>query len=497
MNNILYNIYPILAEIYIIFSVNILLIYGVFFSTSSKIGYPLLNANLAWLVFQITFFSVILLFFQSSLNFIFWNDFLISNSFIYGLKFIVLISFIFFFFLTFFYSLHEKINSFEYWILLLLAIVASLFIIQSYDLLTIYISIELQSLIFYVLATFKRTSEFSTEAGLKYFILGAFSSALLLFGSSLLYALTGLTNLGDFQKLFTELTLSETSLLFGNWIGLIFIITALLFKLSSAPFHMWAPDVYEGSPTSIMAFFSIIPKLVIITLLIRFLIFTFQDFIFLWKNIILSCALLSIFIGTFGAFSQIKWKRFLAYSSISHVGFFLLALLNLDFEGISSIVFYAIIYILMTLGLFSFILNLRFYSYPSHYQTRYLQDLFSFARINPILSLSLSLILFSMAGIPPLAGFFSKLFILLSALQKNMFGSTIFVILMSCIGCFYYIRLIKTMYFNFTELWIISYPVNKLTSYVLGLSTLSILFLFLDIEILSLFTTWMSLVFLQ
>lgn len=495
MNNFIYNIYPILTEIFIILNICTLLIYGVIFSASPKLGYPLLSTNLKWLTFQILAFSLLLTIYQPTLISISWNGFLINDEFTSGAKpFILLIS-LAWLLITFDYTENEKINSFEYWILILLAISAILLILQAYDLLTMYLTIEFQSLIFYILASFKRTSEFSTEAGLKYFVLGAFSSALLLFGSSLIYGLTGLTNLSDLSKFFTGILLNEVSIFLGVLTGLILITIALLFKLSSAPFHMWAPDVYEGSPTSITAFFSIMPKLAILSLLFRFLIFSFHDYIVFWQNIVLVCTILSILLGTLNAFSQTKWKRFFAYSSINHVGFFLLALLAGNLESISNSILYIIVYVITMLGVFAFILTLRFYSYPKHYQTRYLKDILILSKVNPILALSIALILFSMAGIPPLAGFFAKVFVLLSALQINAWGISVFVVFMSCIACFYYIKLIKNMYFETPLKWEVIYPMTKFNSIILGISLLFNLFLFYDLELISIMTTSMSLAF--
>nr|AHX02485.1 NADH dehydrogenase subunit 2 [Riquetophycus sp. HSY-2014a] len=497
MNTFLYDIYPIIIEIFIIVNICILLIYGVLFSTFPKYGYPLISNNLGLLTLQVLVCSCILIFYQPVIILISWNGFLINDLFTYNAKLFILIISIAWLLMTFTYIKNEKINSFEYWILILLAITAILLILQAYDLLTIYLTIEFQSLVFYILASFKRTSEFSTEAGLKYFVLGAFSSALLLFGSSLIYGLTGLTNLSDISKFFTGISIGEIDMFIGLLTGLILIMIALLFKLSAAPFHMWAPDVYEGSPTPITAFFSIMPKLAILSLLFRVLIFSFHDFMIFWQNIILICTILSILIGTLNAFSQIKWKRFFAYSSINHVGFFLLALLAGSLEGISSAILYIVIYVITMLGIFSFIITFRFYSYPKHYQTRYLQDLLILAKINPILAFSMSLILFSMAGIPPLAGFFAKTFVLLSALQINALGISIFGVLMSCVACFYYIKLIKNMYFENPNKWEVLYPINKTSSIVLGLSLLFTLFLFYDLELISLITTLMSFAFLH
>lgn len=497
MNNFLYNVYPILPEIFIILNVCVLLIYGVIFDSSPNFSYPLISFNLGYLTLQILVFSLILTLHQDFFNIVSWNSFLISDFFTYNAKYFIILITISWFLMTFSYLKNEKINSFEYWILILLALVAILFILQAYDLLMIYLAVEFQSLIFYILASFKRTSEFSTEAGLKYFVLGAFSSALLLFGSSLIYGLSGLSNLADLSKFFTGIPLKEIPLFFGVITGLTLIIVSLLFKLSAAPFHMWAPDVYEGSPSPITAFFSILPKLAILGLLYRLLIFTFHDFLPFWQNIILISIILSILIGTLSAFYQTKWKRFFAYSSVNHVGFFLLPLLIGTFEGISNSIFYVIIYMTTMLGIFSFILSLRFYNYPSHYQTRYLQNLIILARTNPALAISISLILFSMAGIPPLAGFFTKVFVLLPVLKFNAFGISIFVVLMSCIACFYYIKLIKNMYFERPRKWEVIYPLNKFNSLILSFSLSISLFLFYDIEILSILSNLMSLSFLN
>nr|AHX02531.1 NADH dehydrogenase subunit 2 [Schizymenia dubyi] len=491
MNDFLYNLYSILVETFIFWNVCFLLIYGVLLSTSSKLGYPLLNVNLGWLTLLISVFCLLLEFSQYPLNLTNWNNFLICDSFAHGMKIIILIAFLTWILLSFSYIVEEKMNSFEFWILVLLALIAMLLVVQSYDLLSIYLTIEFQSLIFYVLASLKRTSEFSTEAGLKYFVLGAFSSALLLFGSSMLYSLTGLTNLGDLSKFFSGMFSNEI-ILYNNIILGFFILIAFLFKFSAAPFHMWAPDVYEGAPTNVTAFFSILPKLAVISLLFRFLIFTFFDFIFLWRDLILINVILSALIGTLGALLQNKWKRFFAYSSISHVGFLLLALLTGDFESISSALFYIIVYIITMIGIFSFIMSLRFFTYAKNYQTRYLTDLNSLAKSNILLAFSLMVLLFSMAGIPPLAGFFSKFYVILAALQLNAFGISIFMILMSCIACFYYIRLIKRMYFEEKMNYLFLIVTNKSNSIILGSSILFILLLFLDLEIVSIFSTWLS-----
>nr|AXI97807.1 NADH dehydrogenase subunit 2 [Gracilaria vermiculophylla]WDZ68079.1 NADH dehydrogenase subunit 2 [Gracilaria vermiculophylla] len=497
MCNFLYNFYSILTETYIILNVCLLLMYGVFLSTHSMLGFPLLSKNFTLLVLQILIFSFLLTFLQVPINIISWNHFLISDLFTYYSKLIIILTTISWFLLSFDYLVEKKLNYFEFWILILLAVIAMLFILQSYDLLTIYLAIEFQSLIFYVLTSINRTSEFSTEAGLKYFILGAFSSAFLLCGSSIIYGLTGLTNLNDLALFFSGILLNENLFSYNLMIGFVFILVAFLFKLSAAPFHIWSPDVYEGAPFVVTAFFSILPKIAIIGLLFRFLLYTFYDLVSVWQTIILISTFFSILVGTFGAFAQYKWKRFLAYSSINHVGFLLLAMLGGDLSSISNIIFYLIIYILTMLGIFAFVINSKMYSYPSFYQIRYLDDINSLMKSNTFLAGAVVILLFSMAGIPPTAGFFSKLFVLLSALQVKSFGISLFAVLMSCVACFYYIRLIKSMYFDLSlSRWKVIKPISKSSSLILGISLLSILFLFIDLEIVSLISVAMSLPFI-
>ena len=391
------------------------------------------------------------------------------------------------------YVIWEKLNSFEYWVLSLLAVSAMLLVTQACDLLSIYLTVEFQSLSFYILASFKRNSEFSTEAGLKYFILGAFSSALLLFGSSILYGFTGLTNLNDYVQLFYGLKLEADLTNLPILLGLTFILVALLFKISSAPFHMWAPDVYDGSPTSVTALFSILPKIAIVALLLRVLLLSFPEFSFFWKNLIFICGVGSLLVGSLTAFIQIKWKRFLAYSSITHIGFILVAMIASGMESISNTIFYLIIYVVTMIGIFSFLITLRFFKYPNYYQSRYLIDLINLGKTNSTLALALTLLLFSMTGIPPLAGFFAKFFILLTSLQSYSIGLAIFIVIISSISCFYYIKLIKDMYFINPIDWVFNYPVTKVASLTLGISILFTLFILIDIENLRYFVATTSL----
>lgn len=495
MTNLSFDIYSTLPEVYLVTTTLVVLIYGVLLSVSSFWGYPLIIESTALLSTQILILTACIIIFFPYINFFSWNFLLTSNFYILALKFFIILGTILWIILSKVYLKKEKINSFEYWIFILITILAFFYILQASDLLIIYLVIELQSLSFYVLASFKRSSEFSTEAGLKYFVLGAFSSAFLLFGSSLIYGLTGITNLSDLNLLFSGFILENSIFSPIIFSALLFVISALLFKLSSAPFHMWAPDVYEGSPTSTTAFFALFPKIVILTLLIRLLFFTFHDFYFMWKPFFTLCSFLSLLIGTLGALRQIKWKRFLAYSSINHVGFILIGFLLGEPLGIISIIIYLLIYVITTFAIFSFLTDFKIINYPQQVQVRYIKDITNISFINPLLTGSLTLILFSMAGIPPLSGFFAKVLIILSGLQNGSYNIIFFSVIMSSVACFYYIRIIQLMYFSKSQKQFIITSISKPNAIILGISCIFIFLFFLDIELFSILITRMILSF--
>ena len=487
--NFSFDVYSALPELYLIISTFVVLIYGVLLSVSQYWGYPLLLLSTGWLSVQILFLTTLLVLFFPYINFISWSSFLVSNFYTLSFKLLILFTCTFWIIFSLPYLKNEKINSFEYWIFILITILSFFFILQSCDLLIIYLVVELQSLSFYVLASFKRSSEFSTEAGLKYFVLGAFSSAFLLFGSSLIYGLTGITNLVDLNLLFSGIFFEELFISPGIFVGLLFVASALFFKLSSAPFHMWSPDVYEGSPTSTTSFFAIFPKIVILTLLIRIFFFTFHDFFFVWKPFFIVSAFLSLLFGTLGALSQKKWKRFIAYSSLNHVGFILIGFLSGESFGIVSIIIYFMIYMITTFAIFSFIIDFKLVNYPQQVQLRYIKTIKNISIFNPLLASSLTLILFSMAGIPPLAGFFAKIFVILTGIQSGSYSLIIFSIVMSSIACFYYIRIIQLMYFTKSYKQLVVVPMNKINALVLGTSCIFLLLFFLDVELFSVLIT--------
>lgn len=494
-----FNIYSILIEIFFLFCSLVLILFGVIISKNSKYGHILFNKSMQFLCFQILILGLILILNQSAIYLISWNNLLIYNSFSFYAKVIILVLILGWFFSSLDSIKKEKIYNFEYWVLIILMLISLFFIFQVYDLLSAYLTVEFLNLILYVLASFKRSSEYSTESGIKYFILGAFASSLLLFGFSLLYSITGLTNFNDLYIFFVEVDLLSNISIYNTInLSLSFILIALLFKLSVAPFHMWAPDVYEGSPSSITALFAILPKLAIFSLLLKFCLVIFYDLLNLWSYILIFCVICSSFIGTFTAFAQIKWKRFIVYSSISHLSFMLLAIISNDLTSINNLFIYLIIYLIMTLGFFVFFLNFYYFQFPLSYQTRYFSSLNLLILLNPILAASLGIILFSMAGIPPLAGFFAKFFVIFSAIKYKMFNLVFLILLCNCISCFYYIRLVKLLYFNSTlpKIFSVIIPLSKVNTFLLGFCILLLLFISLDFEFLVLLTNLMSFTFI-
>jgi len=341
----------------------------------------------------------------------------------------------------------EKLIDYEYSQLILMSILGMLLLISSRDLILMYLSIETLSLSLYVLAAIRRSGQYSTEAGLKYFILGALSSGLLLFGSSLIYIITGLT---EFESISNYIWLSETSEI-GLSLGAAFIIMALLFKLAAAPFHMWAPDVYEGASTIVTAFFAIVPKIAVLSLLITLI---YGPFLGIFENliqpIIIISGLMSILVGSIAAINQTKIKRLLAYSAIAHMGWILIGLGVGTLMSIQATLIYIVLYILMSINSFAFVI-----SYFKGYGNNYITQLSGLSRKEPILAITFSLCLLSIAGIPPLAGFYSKYNILLALIDEKFIITSILGIVLSVIGSFYYIRIIQWMYFNNSSDYII------------------------------------------
>ena len=330
-----------------------------------------------------------------------------------------------------------KIFKIEYPILILSSVLGMMIMISSNDLIVFYMGLELQSLALYVLATFNRDQLKSSEAGLKYFVLSALSSGLLLYGCSLIYGFTGSTN---FNLIADQLNADQYALTFG----IVFILVGLAFKISAVPFHMWAPDVYEGSPTPVTLFFTMVPKIAALTVFIRFLYVPFLNLIEQWQMILIFLSIASMLFGAIAAIGQTNLKRLIAYSSISHIGYALAGLATGSNEGIQSSVIYITIYILMNLGFFSCLLMMK--RNNEYYED--ISDLSGLSKNHPLLSLSFLVILFSLAGIPPLAGFFAKFYIFKSVIEQSMYFLAIVGLLSTVVAAFYYLRIIKIIYFD-------------------------------------------------
>lgn len=444
-------------EIFLLTTAIFLLVYGVVFSTSKDKNYPLLLTNISWLSLLACILTFLLLLNSPVQNALLCYNTLIIDDFTTFIKGLILLSTFFCIFMSLDYIKEESINAFECILLLIFSTSSMLFLVSSADFISLYLAIELQSLCFYVLAAIKRNSEFSTEAGLKYFLLGAFSSGLLLFGCSLIYGFTGVTNFSELAQIFTGGTqeiLTTTTSLPACELGMVFLLIGFLFKITAVPFHMWSPDVYEGSPTPITAFFLIVPKAALFGVFLRIFLESFYDFILPWQKILLVSSICSMILGSVAALSQTRIKRLLAYSSIGHVGYLLAGFACGTIEGIQALLIYLFVYIFMNINMFAFILcGLR----REHMQTvpriKYITDLAFLAKTNPILALTFTITLFSMAGIPPLAGFYSKAYLFFAAMSSNLYVLAIIGVLCSVLSCFYYIRLVKIMYFEVPKNW--------------------------------------------
>jgi NADH-quinone oxidoreductase subunit N len=392
------------------------------------------------------------------------------------IKNILIVSLISCILISFNYISSEKIIHYEYFLLLSLSLIGMITMVSANDLTTLYIGVELQSLAFYLLTAFKIYNNFSTEAGLKYFILGAFSSGLLLFGCSLIYGFTGTTNFMDLQLLFINNQV-PSDIFNGILLSSIFITVGILFKLGAAPFHMWLPDIYDGAPTSITAIFAIVPKIAIFTIFLRLSINLFSNTFFFWHQILIYSSILSIIIGTLGALYQDKIKKLLAYSAISHVGFLLIGFSTYNIVGFFALFFYIIVYILISLNIFSIILSLR--KLDNNLKFKKINEFISLFKSNKIIAINFCIILFSIAGLPPLAGFYSKLYIFISAIKAEIYLITIIAAILSVIASMYYIRLIKLMFFKSFNYWVLLQEIPKLNSILMS-STLcfNILFFF-------------------
>jgi NADH-quinone oxidoreductase subunit N len=333
----------------------------------------------------------------------------------------------------------DGLNKFEYTVLVVLASLGMMVMISANDLMSLYIGLELQSLSLYVLAAMKRESSKATEAGLKYFVLGALSSGMLLYGASMVYGFTGHTQLDQIAQV---ISLGDRSV--GLIFGLVFLLAGIAFKISAVPFHMWTPDVYEGAPTPVTAFFASAPKVAAMALLIRVVTDGFEPITQDWQQVVIFLSIASMVLAAFAAIGQKNIKRLIAYSSIGHVGFALVGLSSGTEWGVSGVAVYMAIYVTMTIGLFACLLSLKT-------ETGYVEDIADvagLAQARPFVAAIMAILMFSLIGLPPLAGFFAKWHVFLAAIEAQLFLLAVIGVLASAVSAYYYLRVVRTMYFD-------------------------------------------------
>ncbi len=338
------------------------------------------------------------------------------------------------------YLEREGLRRFEFPVLMVLATLGMMMMVSANDLVSLYVGVELQSLSLYILAAFKRDSLRSTEAGLKYFVLGALSSGMLLYGASLIYGFTGTTN---FDAIATVVGADGKAGL-GLIIGLVFLLAGLAFKVSAVPFHMWTPDVYEGAPTPVTAFFAVAPKIAAIALFVRVMVTPFPAIAGDWQQIVIFLSVASMILGAIAAIAQTNIKRLMAYSSIGHMGYALIGLAAGSRAGVESVLIYMTIYLAMNVGTWVCILSMR----REDSLQENISDLAGLARTRPGLAAAMAIFMFSLAGVPPLAGFFGKFYVFLAAVDAGLYWLAVIGVLTSVIGAYYYLRIVKIMYFD-------------------------------------------------
>ena len=424
------NFQYILPEIFISVSIMLFLLIGVFKKNSASLIYNLSNISLVILLALIINLSSL------DTIYLFNESYLIDNLSNY-MKIILVGSGIFVMLTGSKYIQVINLNKIEYPILILSSILGMMIMISSNDLIVFYMGLELQSLALYVLASFNRDNLLSTESGLKYFVLSALSSGLLLYGCSLTYGFSESTN-------FDQILINSTEFNYGTTFGIVFILVGLAFKISAVPFHMWAPDVYQGSPTSVTLFFAILPKIAALSVFIKFLYTPFANMNDQWQTIIVFISIASMIFGAVAAIGQKNLKRLIAYSSISHMGYALAGLATVSNQGIQSSITYISIYLVMNLAFFSCLFMLK--RNDKYYEN--IEDLSGLSKKHPILSFSLLIVLFSLAGIPPLAGFFAKFYVFLAVIEQSMYFLAIVGLLATVVAAFYYLRIIKIIYFD-------------------------------------------------
>ena len=427
------NLNILFPEIFLSLSIFSILMLGVFIKKSFNLIF-----NLSSLIIIIT---LAIIFNNTSGTEKIFLDSFVRDKFSNFFKILILISSLFVLNSSKNFIIDNKLDKFEYPIIILISILGMFFMVSSNDLILFYLGLELQSLSLYILAAIDRDNLRSSEAGIKYFVLSALSSGLLLYGCSLLYGFTGSTN---FEIISNELNKQNTGAIFA----MVFILVGLAFKISAVPFHMWTPDVYQGSPTSITSYFAAVPKVAGLAVFIKFMYIPFSNILLEWQTIIIFISIASMILGAVAAIGQKNLKRLLAYSSIGHMGYALAGIATGAINGFKSSIVYITVYVVMNIGAFSCLYLMK---KEGEYKEN-ISDLSGISKKHPLLAMSFLIILFSLAGIPPLGGFFAKFYIFSSVLEQKMYTLAIIGLLTTVISAVYYLKIIKTIYFDENKL---------------------------------------------
>jgi len=422
---------PIYPELMLAIGAVVLLLLGVSMKNGRSPGIAMLAVILLVIVGGGLIFS--------NTEGIIFNGAFINDAFARFMKLLVVGGSAFTLMMAFPSAKEHNINQFEYAVLVLLATLGMMLMVSANDLMSLYVGLELQSLALYVVAAMKRDSAKATEAGLKYFVLGALSSGMLLYGASMVYGFTGHTQL---DQIMTAIAAEDRSI--GLIFGMVFLLAGIAFKISAVPFHMWTPDVYEGAPTPVTAFFAAAPKVAAMALMLRVVSVSFHDVTHDWQQIIVFLSIASMVLASFAAIGQNNLKRLLAYSSIGHVGFALVGLSSGTANGVEGVSIYMAIYVLMTIGIFAAILSLKTES--GYVET--ITELAGLSKKRPFVAGIIAVLMFSLIGLPPLAGFFAKWHVFLAAIEQGLFVLAVIGVLASAVSAFYYLRVIKVMYFD-------------------------------------------------
>ena len=423
------NLNIMFPEIFLSLSIFLILLIGVYIKNSFNLIF-----NVSSLIIIVTI--TIILTSPNTEEKIFLDSFT-RDAFSNYFKILILLSTLFVLNSSKNFIIDNKLDKFEYPIIILLSVLGMFFMVSANDLILFYLGLELQSLSLYILASIDRDNLRSTESGIKYFVLSALSSGLLLYGCSLLYGFTGSTN---FELIASQLNSENKGAIFA----MVFILVGLAFKVAAVPFHMWTPDVYEGAPTSITSYFAVVPKVAGLALLIKFMNVPFSNILLEWQTIIIFLSIASMILGAVAAMIQKNFKRLLAYSSIGHIGYALAGVATGAITGYQSAIVYISIYVVMNIGAFSCLYLLK---KDSQYKEN-INDLSGISKKHPLLAVSLLIILFSLAGVPPLGGFFAKFYVFVAVLEKEMYTLAIIGLLTTVMSAFYYLKIIKTIYFD-------------------------------------------------